>query len=127
MAEFGDQTTRPRLPSQCCLNPMNQSISQSVNNWAVEEGYAAVDEGLNGQQREAAAPHSLTQSVSARGSVLSPCVCSLRAHCEFGAAAAAAAAECSHPPLLPRLATAASSSKPVVVQTTSSGRRFIPP
>lgn len=55
------------------------------------------------------------------GSLLSPCLCSLGAHCEFGAAAPAVAV-CSHPPP-PRLTA---SSKPVMEQTTSSGGRFIP-
>lgn len=52
-----------------------------------------------------------------RGSVLSPCLCSLRAHCEFGAAAAV----CSFP--TPRLTA---SSRPVMVPTASWERRIIP-
>lgn len=55
-------------------------------------------------------------------SVLSPCLRSLRAHCEFGAAAAAAPAERSHPPPPPPLPP----KKPVMMQTTRGEWKLIP-
>lgn len=106
MAEFGDQTTLLSLEAKSILS---QSMTRSVSQSAAEETMP-VDKRFGDRRQsggEIAAPQWL------RGSVLCPCLCSLRVHCEFGAAAAAAAAPlCFHP--LPRLST---SSKPVIVQT----------
>lgn len=101
------------LPSSRSQFGLDQSIKSAVD-W----GDATLQRGLKkrGKRRDGI----LGAPQCARGSVLSPCLRSLRAHCEFGAAAAAAAV-CSHPP--PRLTA---SSKPVMVQTTSSERRCIP-
>ena len=103
------------LPSSRSQLGLDQSIKSAVD-WGdatLEKGLEKKNKGGEGRDERLGAPQC------ARGSVLSPCLRSLRAHCEFGAAAAAAV--CSHPP--PRLTA---SSKPVMVQTTSSERRCIP-
>lgn len=91
------------------------SITRSVSQSAAEETMP-VDKRFGDRRQsggEIAAPQWL------RGSVLCPCLCSLRVHCEFGAAAAAPL--CFHP--LPRLST---SSKPVIVQTVPREWGLIP-
>lgn len=89
---------------------LSQLINKSAGDVANDTLNQALKTKATGPEKVSAAPRRV---LSPRG------LCSVQAHCEFGAAAAAFAL--FHP--LPRLTA---SSKPVLVQTTSRERTFIP-